>query len=215
MRRPHLSRYSLGFLLLFAVISVLVVRGATLGWDVRGLEDFATLRGPTLTRIMRGLSDLGNWQWEIPLAAGIAVSLGLRGNGSAARRFLAIGVSGEALYAVSKYLFHRPRPTVVPHLSEAGWYSYPSGHAMLAVILWGYGLAQLATVVDVRAAKIVLWILAVILPCAIATSRVYLGVHYPSDVLAALCLGVAWVRLWSPPSDPASQSETSAAPSIR
>ncbi|HEY4102137.1 MAG TPA: phosphatase PAP2 family protein [Gemmatimonadales bacterium] len=216
MRRPQLSVYSIGFLALFAIISVLVVSGTTRLWDNQALLAVATLRDPARTRIMRWLSDLGNWQWEVPLAFGIAMALGLRSKRNAARRFLAIGVSGELLYAASKFLFHRPRPTIIPHLGQAGWYSYPSGHAMLAVILWGYGLAELATIVDWRGGKMVMWLLAVVLPCAIASSRVYLGVHYPSDVLGALCLGVAWVLLWSaPPSESPSQLETSAAPSIK
>jgi undecaprenyl-diphosphatase len=69
---------------------------------------------------------------------------------------------------------------------------------MLGPVTWGFGLVLLAQLGLSRGLKIALWTLAVAIPLAIAVSRVYLGVHYATDVLAGLALGSCWVWLWRP-----------------
>ena len=182
-------------LALFAVISVLMLAGVTGGWDARVLQDLASIRTPGVTRIMQAMSWIGNWQGEVPLVVLVTGLLWFRRRPAAAWRFLAVAASAEVFWAFTKLLFHRPRPTIVTRLGEAGWYSYPSGHATLAPVIWGFGLVLLAELVRSRLVKVVLWTLAVVMPAAIAASRLYLGVHYPTDVLAGLALGLAWVLL--------------------
>ena len=196
MLRPHISQSALAGLAIFAIVSLLVSTGVTQDIDVRFLELVGTWRTPAGTTAMRAASAIGNWEWELPLALGITAVLLLRGRGVSAWRFVAVCVSAEALYAIVKLLFHRPRPTVITHLGQAGWYSYPSGHSMLAPVIWGLGLVLLAQSVKSRSIKAALWLLAIIATCAIAVSRVYLGVHYLSDVLGGLALGMTWVVLW-------------------
>jgi undecaprenyl-diphosphatase len=106
-------------------------------------------------------------------------------------------LSAEVLYLLLKPIFQRERPRIIERLAEAGWYSYPSGHAMLAPVIYGFGLILLAQSVRDRRIRAALVTLALTLPPLIAISRVYLGVHYPSDVVAALFLGNAWMLLWS------------------
>ena len=209
---PRTSRVAFILLLLFAVLSILVARHVTQSWDTRTVIAFSHLRRPVLTRIMQVLSDLGNWRCEIPLALGIGALAWRTGHGAEGARYLFIAVSGEALYGVTKYLMHRPRPTVVSHLSDAGWYSYPSGHSMLAWIIWGLGLVVVARVLPSRRASHLLYLGAGLLPILISVSRVYLGVHYPTDVLAGLLLAVGWILLWWAPS---SRRATSSAPATR
>lgn len=196
MLRPHISQSALAGLAIFAIVSLLVSTGVTQDIDVRFLELVGTWRTPAGTTAMQAASAIGNWEWELPLALGITAVLLLRGRGVSAWRFVAVCVSAEALYAIVKLLFHRPRPTVITHLGQAGWYSYPSGHSMLAPVIWGLGLVLLAQSVKSRSIKAALWLLAIIATCAIAVSRVYLGVHYLSDVLGGLALGMTWVVLW-------------------
>jgi undecaprenyl-diphosphatase len=196
LSRAH--AFALGCLAAFAVISVLVVTGATDGWDVNVLQSLASLRTPTLNSIMRGVSWLGDWRAEVSLIALVAGLLWWRRRGSSAWRFLVLTVSCELLYVLAKVLFHRARPTVVPRLVRAGWYSYPSGHSMLAPVTWGFGLILPAQLSSSRGLKIALWTLAAAIPLAIGVSRVYLGVHYATDVLAGLALGICWVWAWRP-----------------
>jgi undecaprenyl-diphosphatase len=215
MLLPRKSNAALAFFLLFAVLSVFVARGFTKSWDTQTVHAFAEWRRPLTIRVMQALSDLGNWHFEIPLALGIAALLSHWKHGGEARRFLFVAVSGEAIYALAKLSFHRPRPTIVAYLSDAGWYSYPSGHAMLAWIVWGFGLALLAHVIASRGARLALRTTALVLPCLISISRIYLGVHYPTDVLAGLLLAIGWVLLWWGPRSLASRWDTSSAPATR
>jgi membrane-associated phospholipid phosphatase len=192
----RLSRGTIVCLALFAIVSLLVSTGVTHDADVATLQWIGTVRSPTLIRVMQLLSTIGNWQWEVPFALLVSLLLWRHGRRRSAWRYFAFCVAGDALYGVAKLLFHRPRPTVISHLSDAGWYSYPSGHAMLAVIIWGAGLVLLAQLVTARAMQRSLTGLGVLLPIAIAKSRVYLGVHYPTDVLGGMLLGLAWVLGW-------------------
>lgn len=185
--------------LIFVVVSVLMVTGVTSDLDRQALQVIASHRNPAATTIMRAASWIGDWMGEVPLLLLIGGVLWLRGHRNSAWRYLVLAAAGEVFWAATKLLFHRPRPTIVPRLGDAGWYSYPSGHATLAPVIWGLGLILLAQLVESRAAKIVLWTLAIAGPAMIAASRLYLGVHYPTDVLAGLVLGVGWVLLWRVP----------------
>ena len=193
---PRVSTSALACLLLFAIVSVLVVTGVTHDLDRQALQVIGPLRNPVATTIMRGASWIGDWMGEVPLLLLIAGLVWLRGRRNSAWRYLALAVSGEVVWAIAKLLFHRPRPTIITRLGGAGWYSYPSGHATLAPVIWGFGLVLLAQLVDSRPVKRILWTLAVAIPILIAVSRLYLGVHYPTDVLGGLALGVGWVLVW-------------------
>jgi undecaprenyl-diphosphatase len=109
---------------------------------------------------------------------------------------IATAAAGAGLWIeVIKRLFERPRPTIVPHLAEFTGFSYPSGHALAATATFGM-LAMIASS-HVREAQgrvaihFVCWALAGL----VAISRVYLGVHYPTDVIGGVVLGSAWIYL--------------------
>jgi undecaprenyl-diphosphatase len=187
---------ALGFLALFALVSFLVSSGTTHDLDIAVLRWFGAWRSPGLTTLMQFVSNLGNWKWEVPLVLLLGALLWRSGRRVSAWRYVALCVGGEALYALAKLCFHRERPTVISHLSDAGWYSYPSGHAMLAPIIWSVGLVLVLRLTAHRAARSTCLAFAFVIPLAIATSRVYLGVHYPTDVLGGLALGLCWVFLW-------------------
>lgn len=106
-------------------------------------------------------------------------------------------LGGLAASGLLKQLFQRERPTVVPHLVTVQSLSFPSGHSMLsAVVYLTLGALLLKTVAD-RASRIYVLAWALLLPVLIGASRVYLGVHYPTDVLAGWCAGLAWAVLCS------------------
>jgi undecaprenyl-diphosphatase len=104
-------------------------------------------------------------------------------------------VGGMVASALLKLGFERPRPDLVPHGMRVYTASFPSGHAMLSAITYLTLGALLARVHKPRRVKIFFLSLAIFLTIIVGASRVYLGVHWPSDVLAGWCIGSAWAGL--------------------
>lgn len=109
---------------------------------------------------------------------------------------VAIG-GGEALNWVLKEAFARQRPSITPHLVQVHSLSFPSGHAMGSSIFYLTVGALLAQTVARRREKAYLVSAAVLLTVVAGWSRVYLGVHYPTDVLGGWAVGTAWaIACW-------------------
>ncbi|MFY0563487.1 phosphatase PAP2 family protein [Archangium lansingense] len=104
-------------------------------------------------------------------------------------------VGGALVNTLLKSLFARPRPTVVPHLTHVLTESFPSGHAMLSAIVYLTLGALLAQLVERRWLRAYLVGVALTLTLLIGLTRVYLGVHYPTDVLGGWMAGLAWALL--------------------
>jgi len=111
---------------------------------------------------------------------------------------LLAAVIGETLLSSGlKSLFDRPRPDLVPHLVHASGNSFPSGHATSAAAIYLIFAAMIAQRVNDAATRRYLFFVAVILAAIVGASRVYLGVHYPTDVIGGLSFGAAWAAiLW-------------------
>jgi undecaprenyl-diphosphatase len=101
-------------------------------------------------------------------------------------------LGGWALETALKYLVDRPRPTIVPQLMQETTLSFPSGHAMMATITYLTIAAILVRYHRSRMARIFLVATAILLCVMIGLCRVYLGVHYPTDVIAGWCAGASW-----------------------
>jgi undecaprenyl-diphosphatase len=107
-----------------------------------------------------------------------------------------IAVSGGGLLnTLLKYLFARERPDVVPHLVPVTSLSFPSGHSVLAAVMYLTLGALLARVAVHRRTRLYVLTVAMLATFLVGVSRVYLGVHYPTDVLAGWCVGLAWALL--------------------
>ena len=104
--------------------------------------------------------------------------------------------SGTILGWLLKFGFDRPRPDLVPHGSIVSSSSFPSGHSMTAAIVYLTLAAVLIRVQTRRPLQLYLLSLALLITIAVGVSRVYLGVHWPSDVLAGWTAGAAWAVLW-------------------
>jgi len=202
MGKPH--NLKSGFLLLGALVIAAaalfifgwlaeeMLEGDTQRFDLfvrMGIHQHAT---PRLTRLMFGFSFMGSVATISVLCLGIlSVFLYFRLVRLAA--LLAITMLGMAsLDLLLKSAFHRPRP--VPFFGPApSSYSFPSGHAFGALCFYGVLAAIFATRAHKKAAKWCIWTVAVILIGMIGLSRIYLGVHYPSDIIAGYCAGAVWV----------------------
>jgi len=101
-------------------------------------------------------------------------------------------LSGLLLCGLLKNLFERPRPDVVPHLSHVTTTSFPSGHSVLSAVVYLTIGSLLARLVHQRRLKLYFLGVAMFLSFLVGVSRVYMGVHYPTDVLAGWSIGLAW-----------------------
>lgn len=184
-------------LLFFAVLIPLLIVGA-IAEDLLEQQRFAfeaplllaihARAMPAFDHLAVALNYVGGWQGMAPLSALILAWLWLRSHTSAL--FFLIGVGGAALLSyVMKFAFHRPRPELWPRLVTEPSASFPSGHAMVSAALV-VALMFLAWRTPYRWPAVVLgtlWTLVV------GFSRLYLGVHYPTDVLVGWLAGTAWV----------------------
>ncbi|MBN8229657.1 phosphatase PAP2 family protein [Corallococcus macrosporus] len=183
----------------FVVLSDEVHEGDTQDIDeriVRSLrreEDPALPRGPWwLAETARDVTSLGGFPVLSLLTAAVCGFLVVARRYRTSLFVLASIVGGWILNALLKNLFHRPRPSVVPHLTETMSTSFPSGHAMLSAITYLTLGALLAQFAEHRRVKVYLLTVALILSVLVGCTRVYLGVHYPSDVLGGWVAGLAW-----------------------
>ena len=104
-------------------------------------------------------------------------------------------ISGELINTTLKHAFNRPRPSVVPHLRDVFSSSFPSGHAMESAIVYLTLGAMLMRVAERRRTKLYCLGIAVLLTILVGVSRVYLGVHYPTDVLGGWIIGFVWASI--------------------
>lgn len=105
---------------------------------------------------------------------------------------LAATLGGTAISEGLKMGFNRPRPDLVAHVVETTSMSFPSGHAMLSAVTYLTIGALIAHTQESRQLRGYVLGAAILLTLLIGASRVYLGVHWPTDVLAGWCLGAAW-----------------------
>ncbi len=110
--------------------------------------------------------------------------------------FLAAATGGALVVSLAlKSSFNRPRPDVVPHLSSVMTSSFPSGHSMLSAAVYLTLGAMLARMSEQKRLKLYFLGVAMLLTLLVGLSRVYMGVHYPTDVLAGWTIGLAWALL--------------------
>jgi undecaprenyl-diphosphatase len=148
--------------------------------------------------MMRDITALGSTVVLAFLTFASAGFLWLAGRPRAALLVIAAIGGGFALAYGFKAAFERPRPDLVAHAARVMTASFPSGHATLSAVTYLTLGALLARVQPGRSLKLYLIGLAVLVTVAVGLSRVYLGVHWPTDVLAGWALGAAWALVcWS------------------
>ncbi|MFD1696950.1 phosphatase PAP2 family protein [Roseibium aestuarii] len=168
---------------------------AVLEW-FRNPDDLADAWGPAWFEEAAGeITTLGSYTFILLLSLVVVGFLALYQRILAAV-FIVLAISGGSLVStVFKMLFERPRPDVVEHMDRTFTYSFPSGHALISAMAYLTLAAVAARFVDRPWARRYLMACAVALAFLVGTSRVYLGVHWPSDVFAGWCLGTAWAGI--------------------
>jgi undecaprenyl-diphosphatase len=179
-----------------------VLEGDTQKFDeriIRALrrpDDPATPIGPPwMEEVGRDITALGGVALIVLITGSVVGFLALDRKYGAMWFVLGATSSGFALSAALKALFRRPRPEVVPHLMKAYSSSFPSGHSMMSAVVYLTLGVLLARLVRTRRLKLYFLSLAVFLTFLVGVSRVYMGVHYPTDVLAGWTAGLVWAVL--------------------
>jgi len=142
------------------------------------------------------ITSLGGYMVLTLIVASVAIYLLVAGKWRNAVVVAGAAISGSLLSQMLKAGFARPRPDLVPQLAEVHSMSFPSGHAMVSAVIYLTLGALLARFHQRRRHKALVMIYAVLITMLVGASRIYLGVHWPTDVLAGWCLGAAWAALW-------------------
>ena len=161
--------------------------------SLRNAQDLTRPVGPHwLPDTARDVTALGGVPVLGFVALAVAGFLALSGKLRSLALVLGATLGGLVISLLLKEGFARPRPDVVPHLAQTLTASFPSGHAMLSAVVYLTLGLQLSALVPRRRLKVYVLAIALLLTVLIGLSRVYLGVHYPTDVLAGWAAGLAW-----------------------
>jgi undecaprenyl-diphosphatase len=197
-----IAALALACIILFIVTASMALGGSAQAFDeafvrsLRSAADPATPIGPGwLTPLAHGATELGGTPFLTLLTVILA-------GWFAARRqwtFLAIllaAVLGETLLSQAmKAIFDRPRPDIVPHLVHVSSKSFPSGHASSGATTYLTIAALIAAQIQGRTSRALVFVAAGAVAFAIGASRIYLGVHYPTDIVGGWSLGAAWAAI--------------------
>jgi undecaprenyl-diphosphatase len=170
-----------------------VLQGESNAFDGAVTRWFVRHREPWLTSIMRTVTAFGSTTVLIPLVVISGLALYRRRGSWLPLATLAAAQAGAiVLYDTIKLLVHRPRPSVGPLVATASGYSFPSGHATQSMAVYVTLALVLSAGRDMRTRTAAV-AAAVIITLLIGVSRVYLGVHWATDVIAGWALGAAWI----------------------
>ena len=182
-----------GALIFFASLADEMAEGEVRRFDdwVRdGIHQSST---PAVTFAMRGVTILGGPLVLFSLSLVVGVGFFVKKNYRSMIFLIATIVGSSLLNEVLKLSFHRTRPLPFFDLRAPNSYSFPSGHALMSFCFYSSMAALISRRSKSRAVRITVWALASVLILTIGISRIYLGVHYPSDVVAGYAAAFIWV----------------------
>ena len=161
--------------------------GEGFSWDAPIMLFVNQFRRPWLDALMIFITQTGGG-WSALVFVLFLIWLGFRRQKITAIAAAMSFLGAISINAILKLIYERPRPEVLVPLVAVNSYSFPSGHTITAVALYGF-----MAYVFWRNSQRLLALFTVIWACLIAFSRIYLGVHYPSDVLGAIAIGCIWL----------------------
>lgn len=191
-----------GGIWLFVELSEEIIEGEQLAFDsaillaMRNASDVTDPLGPYwVEEAMRDFTGFGGTAVLTLLTVSIVIFLWMQGNHKMALYVLLAVAGGAILSTVLKAFFQRPRPDLVPHGSYTVTASFPSGHSMLSAVVFLTLGALVARMLVRQRLRIYVICCAALLTALVGVSRIYLGVHWPTDVLGGWAAGAAWALL--------------------
>lgn len=182
---------ALGAIVLFTWLAEEMMEGETARFDMRVRMWVHGFASTGMTSAMRVITEMGSLGLAILVVVSIGIFLAKGWNRGVL--WILLSVAGATVLSLGlKYGFHRPRPVpffgVAPHS-----YSFPSGHSLFSLCFYGTLAGLINGRVRALWLRIAVWAAAALLVVAIGISRIYLGVHYPSDVVAGYLAALVWV----------------------
>jgi len=187
-------------LLFFCWLAEEVLERHTQQFDQGVRDAIHQYASPKLTAFMRDVTHLGDWTVVLPVVLCLWGIFSARGARAYVRLLLITMTGAVVLENVLKLIFHRARPDPF-FIAKPPSYSFPSGHALVSLCFYFLLAGMLNLQLKKQWQRIAVWIVASIVVVLIGLSRIYLGVHWPSDVLAGYAAAVVWmgtVRLVAP-----------------
>ena len=175
----------------FAQIADEVVEKETTTTDTQILQAIRRLHTPLLDQIMVGITFLGQPSVLVVLSISLGIWLLFQRRRSEATTLAIAAIGAAGLNYWLKELFARDRPALWDRVVDVRYYSFPSGHAMVSVVM--YGLIGYLIAKTFPRWRVLIFILTVSLVVAIGFSRLYLGVHWPTDIAAGYAAGLVWL----------------------
>ena len=186
---------AVGAVLLFAWLAQMTSSRGIPGFDTAGRAAVHAYAHPNLTLLMKAASVVGSGWVLWPAGAMIVAALALAGRVRDGALFALAVVGANLVDEAVKMFFHRTRPEPWFGYPLPRTYSFPSGHAFVSFCFF-LCLAEILIRDDwPKARKLTIWLGAVLCTFTIGLSRVYLGVHYPTDVLAGYVAAIMWTTL--------------------
>ena len=176
----------------FAKLAEVVREGYTQQFDTAVLRWIGEHHSPLLTKIMTEITPLGTGVVVLTVVGITTAFLWRTEHKHSARMLLAATAGNILLNNGLKLLFDRERPNVFEWGTHAASSSFPSGHAMSATVVYGTVAYLLARLQKHAWARALTLLYAIVMIALICLTRLYLGVHYPSDVLGGIVVGLAW-----------------------
>ena len=191
-----------------------IIAGQTIGFDTQVINAVRGAASPALTTVMMILTLFGDWRVMTPVGIIAGLYWWRQRQYGRLAMLVTAAAGGSLLEQLLKLIFHRSRPDILGHMISVSGYSFPSGHAMISMCLYGM-LLYLFAYGRPRGVQLASLVGAALLLLGIGLSRVYLGVHYPSDVLGGYMAGFIWVianivayHFYRHRGQPAQQAET-------
>lgn len=184
---------AIGTLIFFGWLTSEVLEGDSRQFDEFTRAAVHQLASPLLTTIMRGFSFIGS-----TLALGVAttiviVQLALKKRGREAKLLAITMVGAGLLNTTLKLAFKRARPVPFFDLTPPETYSFPSGHSLSSAVFFGALAAILTARIKSRRMRMIVWTVATVMFVSIGFSRIYLGVHHTTDVIAGFAGALIWI----------------------
>lgn len=182
----------------FSCMAILISKQKIVSFDSAVISFIQGLESPLLTDIMKFFTFIGSTVSVAVLAMGALFFLYIvLGHRSELILLIAAVLGSNLLFITLKLFFQRARPDL-HRLIEVSGYSFPSGHATNACTLYGILAFLLWRHIPTRLGRTILVIISIIMILTIGISRIYLGVHYPSDIIGGYCISAFWltVLIW-------------------
>lgn len=185
--------FATGALFFFARLADEMLEGDAKQFDDWVRSGIHKLASPAVTFAMQVITLFGGPVVLLSLSLVVVVGFLVKKNYRAMILLIATMAGSTLLNVVLKLSFHRTRPLPFFDISAPNSYSFPSGHALMSCCFYCTIAALISARSKSRTVRVVVWVLAVLLIAGIGVSRIYLGVHYPSDVVAGYTAAFIWV----------------------